>query len=169
MQRLSGNQAIRTLLDELKYLRQMIASTTKQIRVLAREEPYLSFVDYLVTVPGISTLAAMILLTELVTLGRFDNLDKLASYVGLVPGEHSSGESEITTGITCRRNAFLRGLLIECAWVAAKKDPAMSLAFSKLSKRMPKNQAIVHIAHKLLNRIRYVMKNRAPYVPAVVS
>jgi len=121
------------------------------------------------TVPGISTLSAMIFLTELGKIDRFERLDKLASYVGIVPGEQSSGEREIITGITCRRNPYLRGLIIESAWVAAKKDPAMIMAFNQLCKRMPRNQAIVRIARKLLNRIRYVLIHQVPYVPAVVS
>lgn len=169
MQAPSGSQVLKTLLQELKYLQQMIAEVTKQIRTLAKDPPYRSYTVHLITIPGISTLAAMILLTELVTPNRFKTLDKLASYVGLVPGEHSSGEREITTGISLRRNAFLRGLLIECAWVAVRKDPALVMAFNKLCTRMPKHQAIIRIAHKLLNRIRYVLKHRTSYVPAVVS
>jgi hypothetical protein len=41
------------------------------------------------------------------------------------------------------------------------------MSFLALSHRMPKPQAIVHIARKLLNRIRYVLKNDQPYVKAV--
>jgi transposase len=92
----------------------------------------------------------------------------MASYVGLTPGEDSSGEQERTTGISRRRNAYLRGVLIECSWVAARKDPALLMAFGKLSKRMPKNRAIVRIARKLLNRIRYVLKHQETYEPYVV-
>ncbi len=146
----------------------MIADTTKQIRTLAKEPAYCSYTVHLLTIPGISTLAAMIFLTELVTLSRFATIDKLSSYVGLVPGEYSSGQREITTGISQRRNPFLRGLIIECAWVAVRKDPALLLAFNKLCTRMPKHQAIIRIAHKLLNRIRFVLKNQTPYVHAVV-
>ncbi len=107
--------------------------------------------------------------TELVTLDRFKTLDQLASYVGLIPGEHSSGEREIVTGITRRQNAVLRSVLVENAWIAARKDPALVLAFTTLAKRMPKNRAIIRIARKLLNRIRYVLKHQQPYVPAVVQ
>jgi transposase len=163
-----GTQALKALIQELKYLRQIIADVTKQIRTLAHEPPYCSYTAHLITIPGVSGLAAMILLTELVTLSRFRTLDQPSSYVGLVPGEYSSGEREITTGISQRRNAFLRGLIIECAWVAVRKDPALVLAFNKLCTRMPKQQAIIRIAHKLLNRIRFVLKNQTPYVPAVV-
>jgi transposase len=164
----NGTLALKALIQELKYLRQMIAESTKQIRALANEPPYCSYTVFLITIPGISTLAAMILLTELITLSRFRTLDHLSSYVGLVPGEYSSGEREITTGISPRRNPFLRGLIIECAWVAVRKDPALVLAFNKLCTRMPKHQAIIRIAHKLLNRIRFVLKHQTSYVPAVV-
>jgi transposase len=120
-------------------------------------------------VPGISTFSAMTFLTELCTIGRFQSLDKLASYVGLIPNTDSSGEQETTTGITNRRNQFLRHLIIECSWIAVRKDPALLMAFERLSKNMPKTRAIIHIARKLLNRIRYVLKNQKEYVPAVIQ
>ncbi len=110
----------------------------------------------------------MTLLTEIVDINRFKNLDHLASYVGLIPGEDSSGEQERNTGISHRRNAHLRSMLIECSWVAAREDPALLMAFGKLSKRMVKNRAIVRIARKLLNRIRYVLKHQKPYETSVV-
>lgn len=165
----SGTQAFKILLDELRYLRTTIAAVTKSIRLLSTQQRYEDSVRYLVSIPGISTVGAMILLTELVDIHRFRSLDHLASYAGLVPGEHSSGEQEITTGISRRRNPFLRGLLIECAWVAARKDPALLLAFTKLSKRMPKNDAIIRIAHKFLNRIRYVLLHQQYYQSSLVA
>jgi transposase len=114
-------------------------------------------------------MAAMIFLSEIVTLDRFKNLDRLASFVGLVPGEHSTGETEVDTGLTPRRNVALRYILIECAWVAVRQDPALLQAFNEYSKRMPKNVAIIHIARKLLSRMRFVLKHNQPYVTGVVS
>ena len=162
-QRESGKQALQALLDELKHLRQSIAQLTRQIRTLAQQEPYQTQVLYLKSIPGISTFPAMVLLTEIVDINRFKGLYHLSSYVGLVPGEDSSGEQERNTGISLRRNAYLRALLIESSWIAVRKDPALLMAFDKLSQRMPKNRAIVRIAHKLLNRIRYVLRNQQPY------
>jgi transposase len=169
LQKDSGTQALRILLDELRYLRTTIAQVTKNIRLLSMQPQYGASVTYLVSIPGISTIGAMIFLTELVDIHRFRSLDQLASYVGLVPGEHSSGEQEITTGISHRRNPFLRGLLIECAWIAARRDPALLLAFTKLCKRMPKNDAIIRIAHKLLNRIRFVLLRQQCYQSSVTA
>jgi len=168
MERASGDFALKAHLEELKHLRQIIANLNRAILSLSRTEEYRADVLLLRTVPGISTLTAMILLTELADIFRFSSLDKLASYAGLVPDIKSSGETEYSTGITFRRNAALRGLLIESSWVAVRKDPALIMAFNKLSMRMKKTQAIVHIARKLLNRIRFVLKNRQKYVSAVV-
>ena len=168
MEKASGDFALKAHLEELTHLRQIIANLNRAILSLSRTEEYRADVLLLKSVPGISTLTAMILLTELADISRFSSLDKLASYAGLVPDIKSSGETEYSTGITFRRNAALRGLLIESSWVAVRKDPALIMAFNKLSMRMRKTQAIVHIARKLLNRIRFVLKNRQKYVSAVV-
>lgn len=165
----SGNRSLRALIDELLYLRHSTLELTVATRTLAHGERYWRHVRNLITIPGISILTAMTFLTELVTLDRFRTLDQLASYVGLIPGERSSGDREITTGITRRQNAILRSALIESSWIAARRDPALLLTFTTLAKRMPKNQAIIRVARKLLNRIRYVLKQQQPYTIAVVQ
>jgi len=71
-------------------------------------EAYAVNVLYLTTISGISTLVAMILLTEIITLDRFRSLDHLSCFVGLVPGERSSGDERTMTGITERKNRYLR-------------------------------------------------------------
>jgi len=168
MERASGNFALKVHVEELNNMRKIIADLTRGIRTLANAEEYRQNVRLLKTVPGISTLTAMTLLTELYEISRFKNIDKLCSYVGLIPDTNSSGETDQTTGITKRRNAQLRGILIESAWVAVRKDPALMMTFTTLCKKMSKNNAIVRMARKLLNRIRYVLKNQQEYVAAVV-
>lgn len=168
MERASGDLALKVHLEELKHLRQIIASLNKAILDLSKSDAYRNNVLLLRSVPGISTLTAMTLLTEIYDISRFSSLDKLASYTGLVPDIKSSGEMEYTAGITCRRNPTLRTILIEASWVAVRKDPALMMAFNKYSLRMKKTAAIVHIARKLLNRIRFVLINQERYVPAVV-
>ena len=111
----------------------------------------------------------MILLTELGEITRFPSIDELSSYVGLIPDTQGSGEKEHVGGITQRSHSQLRWLLIEASWIAVRKDPALMMAFDQYCKRMRKTKAIVKIARKLLNRIRYVLKNQAEYVPAVLE
>jgi transposase len=105
----------------------------------------------------------MILLTELGDIARFGSLDKLCGYVGPVPDTRASGEKEGVGDLTRRCNHLLRPLLIECAWVAVRKDPSLALAFHTMSKRTLKTKAIVKIARKLLNRIRFVLRNECHY------
>ncbi|MGC8756817.1 MAG: transposase, partial [bacterium] len=154
MEYASGDAALKLLLEELHHIREMILRVTRQIRELSRSDRYREDVKNLITIPGISTLTAMVILTELVDINRFKRPDDLRSYVGLIPGEHSSGDKKVITDITMRHNSMLRWVLIESAWVAVRKDPALAMSFNKLSSRMPKNKAIIRIARKLLNRIR---------------
>jgi transposase len=169
MERASGNFALKVHLDELNHIRRIVADLNRSVRALARTDEYRANVRLLKTVPGISILTAMTLLAELYTINRFPSLDKLASYVGLIPNTDSSGEKDDTTGITDRRNPSLRVMMIESSWVAVRKDPALVMAFDRLCKNMTKTKAIVQIARKLLNRIRYVLKNQKEYVMAVVQ
>jgi len=164
MERDSGNIALKAHLEELAYLRHLTARVNRSILNLARSAEYAIPVKILKSVPGISTLTAMILLTELCDMARFASLDSLCSYVGLIPSIKSSGETEYVRGITPRRNAHVRWILIQAAWVAVRKDPALMMTFAQYCKRMRKNRAIVKIARKLLNRIRYVLKHQTPYV-----
>jgi transposase len=160
----SGAIALRLHLDELTQRRQQILEVTRAVRRLAFTDHYRQNVENLVTLHGIGTLTAMVLLTEIVDIGRFRSLDRLASFVGLVPSSHSSGEKDRRESITPRRSAHLRYVIIESAWVAARKDPQLMLDFLNLAKRMKKTDAIIRIARKQLNRIRFVLKNETPYV-----
>ena len=165
----TGAIAFKALLGELLTLRETIADLTRRIRLLAHEERYRPPVDLLCSVPGVSILTAMIFLTEVVSVDRFKNLDRLACFVGLVPGEKSSGDNEQDTGLTERRNPALRYILIECAWIAQREDPALLKAFTEYCRRMPKSVAIVHVARKLLSRMRFVLKHNQPYVTGVLK
>jgi len=169
MERASGDIALKVHLEELNHLRQLIASLNRAILRLARTEEYRPAVNLLKSVPGISTLTAMILLSELGEVTRFPSLDELSCYVGLIPDTQESGEKENVGGMTQRRHSQLRWLLIEASWVAVRKDPALLMAFQEYCKRMRKTKAIVKIARKVLNRIRYVLKNQAEYVPCVIQ
>ena len=164
MLRPSGKSAMQELLEELKEIRKRIAKITKEIKAMSMEDKYAGNIKLLNTIPGIGILSSMIILTELIDINRFGNLDRLNCYVGLIPSEHSSGEEEHKGEMIHRGNSSLKRILVECAWIAVRKDPRLALEFKKLSMRMKKNRAIIKIARKLLNRIRYVLKNQKPYV-----
>jgi hypothetical protein len=68
-----------------------------------------------------------------------------------------------------QHNKYLRNLLIEAAWIAVRKDPALTSGFNGYLKRMSKQEAIIRIAKKLLNRVRTVWKEKKEYVCSVVK
>lgn len=142
---------------------------TKQIRKLSEKQAYKENYKLLRSVPGIGCLTAMIILTEIGDISRFKTLDQLCSYIGLVPMTRSSGEKDNAGNITKRKHSILRTAIIESAWVAIRNDPALMLAYQELHKQMKPQKAIVRIAKKLTNRIRYVLKNKKTYECAIVK
>ena len=123
---------------------------------------------YLLSVPGIGPITAVALLTEIMDIKRFKVSDQLVAFAGLSPLLPSSDEKEVNLGITPRRNKYLRGMLVEAAWKAAAIDPALTMKYGQLSRRMNKNKAIVRIAKMLLCRVRHVWKNQQFYVEGVI-
>jgi transposase len=159
----SATVAMEALIKELKQLREMITEITRKIRALTNTDRYIEKVKLLRSIPGISVLTAMTILTEIGDIKHFCDLDKLCGYIGLMPGEHSSGERERKSGISHRGNKILKYLIIESSWVAVRKDPVLLLSFKNYIKKHKKTTAIIKIARKLTNRIRYVLVNNQEY------
>lgn len=158
----SGNLLINVQLDELEEIEKQKKVLEKQIVSLAKGK-YEVIVGLLRSIPGIGILAAMTLITELVDIKRFKTSDQFHSFLGLVPNVYASGDTEKVGHITKRHNAFLRPILIQAAWRAAKSDSSLTLAYTQLCKTMKPNKAIVRIAKKLSNRVRFVWKNQVKY------
>jgi len=165
----SARMTLNGHLEMAEMLRKKQLSTNKEIRKLSEKKIYKENYNLLISVPGIGSLTAMIILTEIGDINRFKNLDKLCSFIGLVPMTNSTGENEKTGDITVRSNKMLRKAIVESSWIAIKNDPALMQAYQKLIKRMESQKAIIRIAKKLVNRMLYVLKNKKAYVQAVVK
>ncbi|MEZ5071806.1 MAG: IS110 family transposase [Bacteroidales bacterium] len=165
----SGQIALNLYLSELDALEKLVKETTDQIKKLSRTESYRKNVRLLCTIPGIGIIVAMTILTELGDISRFHSLDRLASYIGLVPDVHASGESEKVGRMTHRGNDILKCQILESAWMAVRKDPALLQCYQDLIKRMKPTKAIIRIARKLISRLRYVLIHQQPYELGVVG
>ncbi len=165
----SGKQGLQIHIETLRHHRQLLLQTNRQIRALSKSDHYRERVDNLISVPGIGMLTAMNLLTELETITRFKNFNHLCSFVGLVPATDSSGDDDVTTGITPRKNPGLRSAMIESAWVAIRNDPALMSSYLQYCKRMNSKQAIVRVAKKLLNRVVHVLRRNEKYEKNIVK
>jgi len=163
------SRCLRLWLDVLGDQRRQLSQATRTLRAGVRRDGDPELVRLLATLPGIAWIAAVTLATELIDIRRFRSLDHLAAFVGLVPATHSSGDTEVTAGLTTRANPVVRHVIIEAAWIAVRTDPELSQDFVRLCRRMRRTQAIVRIARKLLNRIACVWRNRRAYRPGVIS
>jgi len=156
------------LLCNLEQIRLQLTRIIKELRNIVNGDSFMkTTICYLQSIPGIGFITAVTLYSEIIDINRFSKLEKLCSYVGIVPSCHSSGEKDITPRMSKRQNSFLRNIIIEASWVAIRKDTALTLAFAKLSQRMKKQEAIIRIAKKLVSRIMYVWKNQTEYVYSV--
>ena len=165
----SGNVALATSIKEAEQLRALLLEINKELKVLAITEKYAKNMELIRSVPGIGLVTGMLFLSEIETIKRFENNDKFAGMIGIVPDCYSSGDNEQIGEITPRRHIHLRRGLIESSWIAVRVDPALSKAFSDYSKRMEPNKAIVRIARKLSNRIYFVLKNEKKYEKRIVK
>ena len=164
-----GKKALELHIEQFVRLRGMLLQETRAIRNLSRTGSFVEPLKLITSVPGIGITTGISLLTEIDDIDRFNGSEQLAAYIGLIPMCHSSGEKEGVGDITIRKHAMLRCHLIEAAWIAIRKDPAMTMAYEEYRKRMNAQKAIVKIARKLVNRIYFVLKRKQEYVPSIVK
>lgn len=135
----------------------------KDITEMTKKERYVKLVPLLKSVPGVGRLTAVTLAVEIGDMNRFANFDSLNSYIGLCPNEFSSGEKEKKGKMSYRKHNRIRSLLIENAWTSVRIDPALSLCYRQLCRRVTNKRAIIIIARKILSRIRKVWMDGKPY------
>jgi transposase len=165
----AGNFTLQNLILQLKEIRTHNKNILRQLRKEAKHPDIAPIMKVLQEVPGVAFITAMYLYTEIMDMKRFANDERLVNYIGLVPSIQSSDDKEYSKGITVRQNSFLRTMMIEAAWTAVREDPAMTLKFRELSKRMKSQDAIIRIAKKLVKRIRHVWLKQEEYVYALAA
>ena len=164
-----GKEHLEIYVAELLVIRNRILQILILLKKYFRQYEKYHIIELLRSVPGVGFTVATTLYSEVMDIERFSNNEKFASYIGLVPSTMSSGEKKKVLGLSFQFNRYLRSLLIESAWVAIRKDPALTLAYNNFLIRLSAQEAIVRIAKKLLNRIYYVLKNEKEYVYSVVK
>ena len=90
------------LIAQVERMRQAQLDATRKLRELSRTAAYKDNYNLLCSIPGIGGTIAMELLTEVHDIKRFCNERQFASYLGLVPTSHSSGDKTIHGEMTFR-------------------------------------------------------------------
>ena len=142
----------------------------EKLKTLSEKEPYREPVGWLRCYRGIDTVTAMTIVAELHGVQRFPSARALMCYLGLVPGEESTGGRARRRGITKTGNRHLRRLLIETSWHYRHRPSASP----KLRKRR-ENQPAWAIAQadraqdRLHRRYWKLVNLTKPHTKAVVA
>ncbi len=104
------------LIDTLSECNQRVERLTRQIQELLPHWHMYPVVQSIQSLRGVSMLVATTTIAEIGNLDRFKHPKELMSYLGLVPSEHSSGQTTRRGGITKTGNGHVRRVLIEAAW-----------------------------------------------------
>lgn len=144
---------------------------TKDITELVEDWHLKPLVRALQSLRGVKTLSAVILAAEIGDFARFGTAPQLMAYLGLVPSEHSSGQSKKRGGITRTGNTHARRILVESAW-SYRFRPSMSRAIRERNAGVaPAVQAIAWKAQQRLhgryNKLLARGKNKQQTITAV--
>ncbi|MFL5706425.1 MAG: IS110 family transposase [Ktedonobacteraceae bacterium] len=145
------------LLDSLEPL---IEEVEAELTRLSGTERWRSQVTFLLQLPGIGVLNALVLLAAIGDITRFPAAKQLVGYARLGAGVHASRQTYQTGHITKQGRKEMRAALVEAAWMAVEHHPHWKEQFERLATRIGKKKAIVAIARKLLVIIWHVLSKQ---------
>jgi len=168
IERLSWTQAAeRVVVDDyllaIDHLEARRIELDARLAEIAETDPYRERVGWLRCFRGIDTLTAMLILAELHDFRRFQSPRALMAYLGLVPGEHSSGEKHRRGRITRAGNALVRRLLVEAAW-HYRHRPGSGVVLARRRRGQPGR--VIAIADKAQQRLCRRFRRLAEHKPA---
>ena len=155
----------RFVLDELmRHIEEIEARIARfDARLLDALQEERNTLALLQTLPGVDLIGAAMLLVEIGTdMEAFGSADRLASWVGICPGNHESAGKR-KSGRIRKGNLYVRRLLCEFAHAASRTQSVFKSKFQSLLVRRGYKRAIVALGHKILRTIFFMLKRREHY------
>jgi len=152
------------LLGLLRSLQEQIRPLDRAVAEAAQHNPNARL---LMTQPGVGPITALAFVLTIGDVGRFPRGKQVASYLGLIPREHSSAGRQKLGAITKQGNRMMRMLLVEAAHQAVRYDPEFRKQYWHRCHSMPKNVAQVAAARRLAVRLYWMLRTQMPH-PEIV-
>jgi transposase len=153
--------------DLLGLLTSLEEQITPLDRAVAEAVQYNPNARLLMTQPGVGPITALAFVLTIGDAGRFPRGKQVASYLGLIPREHSSAGRQKLGAITKQGNRMMRMLLVEAGHQAVRCDPEFRKQYWHRCHSMPKNVAQVAAARKLAVRLYWMLRTQKPH-PEIV-
>jgi len=154
------------LLGLLSMLNQQIGQLDHAVQQAAEENPQARL---LMTQPGVGPNTALAYVLTIGEVSRFPRGKQVASYLGLIPREDSSGGKQRLGHISKQGNAPLRGLLVEAAHVAVRHEAHWKRDYRRLAMRKNRSIAAVAVARKLAVRLWWMWRRGVDYAQLSAS
>jgi transposase len=152
------------LLRVLGMLDQQIQSLDLAVKAAAEQDPQARL---LMSQPGVGPITSLAFVLTIGDVSRFPRGKQVASYLGLIPREYSSGGHQRLGSISKQGNRFMRMLLVEAAQSAVRHDPQFRSEYLHRCHQKPRGVAKVAAARKLAIRLYWMLRTQTAY-PAIV-
>jgi len=136
-------------LDHITHLEAAVARLDTEIDTVIA--PFAEARDRLDTITGVGKRAAECIVAEIgADMTRFPSAAHLASWAGMAPGNNVTGGKR-RSGRTTKGDVWLRDILTECAWAAARtRNTYLGAQFWRLARRIGKKRAAIAVGHSIL-------------------
>jgi transposase len=151
--------ALGSLLRQLRSLHVEEQQLDEGIGGLSRSPRYKAAALELMRLTGVGRLTAMVFLTEMGDLTRFQNRRQVAAYLGLAPSSYESGEQTDHKGhITHHGSARVRRVLCQAMWARVRTEPKERYHHERLVEKNPKRKKVAVVAG--MRRLAILMWHR---------
>ncbi len=149
---------------ELLHKDQLIKKLIKQMEQIAQAH-YSGMLADLESIPGLGKKTAMMLTVLSGGFTRFNDYQKLSSYIGICPRIFESGTSVKGKARICKMGmSRIRATLYVCSWSASRCNKACRELYERLlAKGKAKKLALIAVAHKLLKQAFAIAKQQTKY------
>jgi transposase len=148
-------------------INEQITAADRRITLLTKSD---STVALLTTAPSIGPITAAAIVATVDDITRFHSAHHFEAFLGLVPGERSSGEQRRIGRITKAGNGRARYLLVEAGWRLLRSKDAATAALRAwavgIAARRGKRIAVVALARRLAGVLYAMWRDHRPYDPA---
>ncbi len=149
--------------DDLELLDQLVGKTEPLDQAVREEACRRLEVVRLMTHPGVGPVTALAFVVTIGDPGRFASSKQVASYLGLIPAENSSGGRQRLGHLSKQGNTLLRYLLVEAAHSAAQREPDLGRCYRRLAMKKNRSIAAAAVARKLAVRLWWMWTRGLDY------